>query len=91
MRPELAAALEGSALVILKGDANYRRLIGDCCWLPTTPFEAIAAYFPAPVVALRTLKCELVVGMDAAQVAQMQSVPDWMTSGSWGLIQARLD
>lgn len=48
-----------SALVFLKGDANYRRLIGDRLWPTDTPFSDVAGYFPAKLCALRTLKAEL--------------------------------
>ena len=41
--------LEKSNLVISKGDANYRRLIGDRHWEYTTPFDDILSYFPTPL------------------------------------------
>lgn len=84
LRQELAEA----RLVIVKGDANYRRLLGDRQWDLTTPFAAIAAYFPAPVVALRTCKSELACGLASAQVQKLnQSDPDWLTNGQRGMIQ----
>lgn len=46
-------------MVFLKGDANYRRLIGDRLWSTDTPFLDVAGYFPARLCALRTLKAEL--------------------------------
>ena len=42
-------------------------MVGDCHWLPTTPFETAVAYFPAPLVALRTLKAELILGLRLGQ------------------------
>jgi hypothetical protein len=45
--------------IVLKGDANYRRLLDDSHWPPTTPFEEIVGYFPAPFLALRTCKAEV--------------------------------
>ena len=42
------------------------RLVGDCTWPATTPFSTTASYFPAPVVTLRTLKSDVVVGIDEA-------------------------
>jgi hypothetical protein len=76
---------------MLKGDVNYRRLLGDAHWPPTTPFEQATAYFPAPLMALRTLKAELVVGLrvDEAERRQAQD-PDWLVNGRYGLVQARL-
>ena len=49
----------------MKGDLNYRRLVGDRLWPPTTPFADVTAYFPGPVAALRTLKSDVIVGLDA--------------------------
>lgn len=46
-------------MVFLKGDANYRRLIGDRRWPTNTPFSDVAGYFPTKLCALRTLKAEL--------------------------------
>jgi len=87
LRTELAAA----DLVILKGDVNYRRLVGDVHWPPTTPFAGATAYFPAPLVALRTMKAELIVGLGAGDAERLQEQdPAWLVNGRRGLIQARL-
>ncbi|MBI5651914.1 MAG: protein-glutamate O-methyltransferase family protein [Chloroflexi bacterium] len=85
---DLRADLARARLVIVKGDANYRRLIGDCKWNPLTPFALATDYFPAPVVAIRTLKGELIVGLrdgDAERVRAQD--PDWLVNGSRGVIQ----
>jgi hypothetical protein len=47
----------------VKGDANYRRLIGDALWPHDTPFAHVLSYFAAPLLALRTLKSEVCVGL----------------------------
>jgi uncharacterized protein with ATP-grasp and redox domains len=87
LRTELASV----DLVILKGDVNYRRLVGDVHWSPTTPFERATAYFPAPLVALRTMKAELIVGLGEGDTKRLQAQdPEWMVNGRRGLIQARL-
>lgn len=91
MPDDLAAELAAADLVVLKGDANYRRLVGDARWDPTTPLERAAGYFPAPFVVLRTLKSEVAVGLTAEAVGRAQGAdPEWMTSGRWGVVQAHL-
>lgn len=62
MPADLAEQFGSAALTIMKGDLNYRRLIGDCHWPATTPFACLARYFPGPVAALRTLKSDVVTG-----------------------------
>ncbi|MGH3947500.1 MAG: damage-control phosphatase ARMT1 family protein [Pseudonocardiaceae bacterium] len=90
MPPDLAHQFD-STLTILKGDLNYRRLVGDCHWPPTTPFAQAADYFPGPVVALRTLKSDVVVGLDPDTVSTLDaSEQSWRTNGTHALIQARI-
>jgi hypothetical protein len=84
VREELAR----SCLIIVKGDANYRRLLGDRHWPYTTPFVDILRYAPAPLLALRTLKAEVASGLPPDRIlALAKSEPDWMTNGKWGVIQ----
>ncbi len=88
MPPELQFNLAPASLVICKGDANYRRLLGDCHWLPSTPFDAVVSYFPAPLVALRTLKAELIVGLRPGEAERYQiQDPEWLTNGQRGVVQ----
>jgi hypothetical protein len=88
---DLADEVASATLVVMKGDLNYRRLVGDCHWSESTPFGDAVSYFPAPVVALRTLKSDVVVGMDPATVAELDaSGTDWRIDGRHGLVQARL-
>jgi hypothetical protein len=87
---DLRAALGAQDLVLAKGDANYRRLCSDARWPRETPFADVVAYFPAPLVALRTCKAELVVGLPAGLAARLDAeAPGWMVDGRRGLIQAR--
>jgi hypothetical protein len=80
--------LSGASLLISKGDANYRRLLGDLHWPPTAPFGEIVCSLPAPLVSLRVLKSELVVGLQPDQVESAdQQDPDWLVDGKWGQIQ----
>jgi hypothetical protein len=88
---EMRRLVGGCDLTILKGDLNYRRLVGDQLWPPTTPFAGPAGYFPGPLVALRTLKSDVVVGLGAEQVAALDaSGDDWRKSGRYAMVQARL-
>ena len=90
MPPTLRSELGESDLTILKGDLNYRRLIGDRHWPATTPFADLTGYFPGPVLALRTLKCEVVAGLDPSTEARLDATgTPWRTSGDHGLIQYR--
>lgn len=88
MPKDLYSELGQSQLIVVKGDANYRRLLGDRQWPFTTPFADIVSYFPAPLVALRTLKAELAAGLQAEQVETLsREHPDWLTNGQWGVVQ----
>jgi uncharacterized protein with ATP-grasp and redox domains len=80
--------LSRANFLVSKGDANYRRLLGDREWDITDPFHQVVDYLPAPLVALRTLKAELAVGMTLEQVQEVYNQDsDWMVNGRWGVIQ----
>ncbi|WP_329033123.1 damage-control phosphatase ARMT1 family protein [Streptomyces sp. NBC_01725] len=100
MPADLRGEFAGAALTIVKGDLNYRRLVGDRLWAPTTPFAERTAYFPGPVAALRTLKSDVIVGLDPRTVARLEDADAsggardganqaWRTSGTHALIQVR--
>jgi uncharacterized protein with ATP-grasp and redox domains len=84
VRQELAQA----KLLISKGDANYRRLLGDRHWSYTTPFADIVSYLPTPLVALRTFKSEVAAGLQPEQIKVLaEQDPNWLTNGKRGVIQ----
>ena len=88
---DLYARYHRAALVILKGDANYRRLLGDAHWPPTASFSQVTGYFPAPLVALRTLKAEIIVGLAPGRAERLTGEDrEWLVNGRRGVIQARL-
>lgn len=88
MPDDLREDLGRAGLVFIKGDANYRRLLGDRHWPYTTPLAEIASYFPTAFTALRTLKSEVVAGLRPDQPEKVAQVdPNWLTDGHWGLIQ----
>lgn len=75
-------------LAFVKGDANYRRLLGDRMWDYTAPFsDVVGAYFPCPVCALRTFKAEIGCGMDSSQIAKAKALDkDWLVNGRFGVV-----
>jgi hypothetical protein len=80
--------LSCSDLVIVKGDMNYRRLLGDLDWPFDTRFEDIVNYFPAPLLALRTLKSEIACGLTRSQLHSLSERGfELLTSGNNGVIQ----
>lgn len=87
--PDLYASLQKSDLVFFKGDLNYRKLIGDRKWNSTTPFEtAVRGFRPAPFCALRTIKCDIQVGLRDGQFEEMSNIePKWMKSSTFAVIQ----
>ncbi|KPH99284.1 protein of unknown function DUF89 [Actinobacteria bacterium OK074] len=91
MPDDLRAEFAAADLTVFKGDLNYRRLVGDRLWPPTTPFGEVTAYFPGPVAALRTLKSDVVTGLDATTVTALDASEGdgWRTGGTRALIQVR--
>jgi hypothetical protein len=91
MPDDLRAEFAAATLTIVKGDLNYRRLVGDRLWPPTTPFANVTAYFPGPVAALRTLKSDVITGLTADTEAALVAAEGqrWRTGGTHALIQVR--
>lgn len=90
MPADLRAEFASAAVTILKGDLNYRRLVGDRTWDATTPFADRTAYFPGAVAALRTLKSDVMVGLEQKTLDALErSGTAWRTSGTHALIQVR--
>ena len=88
MPAHLQQELASAGLVLVKGDVNYRRLLDDRHWPPSTRMEAVCAYFPAPFVALRTLKGEIMAGLQPGQAQALQAEdPTWLINGKRGVIQ----
>mmetsp|Transcript_22964 Transcript_22964/g.33708 ORF Transcript_22964/g.33708 Transcript_22964/m.33708 type:complete len:428 (+) Transcript_22964:386-1669(+) len=89
VRGQLTAPVNANvALVICKGDLMYRKLLGDRSWNADESFADILSYFPCPVVALRTCKSPLAVGMQPGQEGRVAAVsPQWMVNGEYGMVQ----
>ncbi|PHH54759.1 Protein-glutamate O-methyltransferase [Ceratocystis fimbriata CBS 114723] len=97
--PTLFADLQASELVIFKGDLNYRKLTRDVMWDPTTPFTtALGPLGPGSglnVLALRTCKADVVVGLPAGKDEELRAMEggggdkarEWCWSGKWAVVQ----
>lgn len=84
---DLRASL-GGRFLIFKGDLNYRRLVGDNRWDPTTPFADTAAYLRMPLAALRAAKSDVIVGVSRSRVDALDAAEaDWRLNGRHSLIQ----
>lgn len=97
--PSLHMDLNESELVIFKGDLNYRKLTGDAMWDPATPFtEALGPLGPGSgvrVLALRTCKADVVVGLPKGEDERLKSMEGgggesgarkWAWSGKWAVV-----
>lgn len=90
MPEDLRGEFESATLTLLKGDLNYRRLVGDQLWDATAPFADLTAYFPGAVAVLRTLKSDVIVGLEQEALDALErSGAAWRTSGTHALIQVR--
>jgi hypothetical protein len=89
VRPSLYDRLAMSRLLIFKGDLNYRKLLGDLNWEHHTSFDlALQGFHPAALVALRTLKADLVAGLRPGVGKNAHLIdPEWMTAGRFGVVQ----
>jgi uncharacterized protein with ATP-grasp and redox domains len=77
-----------SGLIIVKGDMNYRRMLGDVIPPATDPLAAWAAPMPAPTTLLRTMKGDPIAGIAPERLASLnREHPGWRTAGKHGVIQ----
>jgi len=77
-----------AGLIIIKGDMNYRRMLGDRIVPATDPLSTWAPPMPAPTVMLRTMKGDPIAGLDPARLSALnREHPGWRTAGKHGVIQ----
>ena len=78
-------------LLIVKGDLNYRRLVGDKNWKSTDSFEKRCLIKDIPVIAPRVLKSDVLVGVEPIFVSMAKAQDKkYKTDGKWGVIQTTL-
>ncbi|XP_071963417.1 damage-control phosphatase ARMT1-like [Antedon mediterranea] len=87
--PDLHSDLAQSSLLIFKGDLNYRKLVLDRNWEHTVSFsEAINGFRPTALCSLRTLKANVVVGLQDGLAEELgKANPNWMVSGEYAVIE----
>lgn len=87
--PNLYRKLQYAVAILFKGDLNYRKLLGDRNCNPTTGFEAaLQGFIPAPIIAIRTVKAELICGLPKGRWDQLTAADEkWMQTGDYGVIQ----
>jgi len=80
-----------SDFLLMKGDLNYRKLLGDLDWPYDTRLSVLVRdFYPCSFAALRTLKSDLVANLDLNDQNLKQIIqndPNWMISGDYGIIQ----
>ena len=80
--------LRQSNLVLFKGDANHRRLLGDRSWPPTASLSAHTIFLPFSFLTIRAIKAPLAVDLTDELARELsEKDPDWMFGGQYGLIQ----
>lgn len=89
LNPELYSELAKNNLIIFKGDLNYRKLVGDIYWEPTTSFQhALRGFEPTNLVALRTIKADTICGLEKGLFEKLTAKdPYWLTTGEYAVIQ----
>lgn len=88
MPGELRADIGRADVLVLKGDLNYRRIIEDRLYPFDTPAAAAGPTGFPPLVALRVLKSEVLVGLERGRAEELDAAhPGWLTSGETAVIQ----
>ncbi|KAK3297931.1 uncharacterized protein B0H64DRAFT_320441 [Chaetomium fimeti] len=89
--PELYRDLLDSALVVFKGDLNYRKLVRDANWPHTLPFkDAIGPLRGGmKILALRTNKADVCVGLSEETLERVENEAPgkaWVRNGRYAVI-----
>lgn len=88
MPEHIYTRLASSTLVIVKGDANYRRMLGDRQWELNMTAKEVFSYWHVPVCALRIMKAEVACGLTVSQqIVAIERDPTYLVSGRWAVVQ----
>ncbi|XP_063835480.1 damage-control phosphatase ARMT1-like isoform X2 [Ostrinia nubilalis] len=81
--------LQYAAAILFKGDLNYRKLLGERNCNPVLGFEpSLQGFIPAPIIAVRTVKADLICGLPKGRWEQLNKIDEqWMQKGDYGVIQ----
>ncbi|XP_017078747.1 damage-control phosphatase ARMT1 [Drosophila eugracilis] len=92
VQPCLYVYISEAALVIFKGDLNYRKLLGDINYKSTEKFSnCLRGFEPTSVCALRLIKSDIYCGLPVCKVEWLtEDNPEWMTTGDKAVIQVAI-
>ncbi|XP_034837650.1 damage-control phosphatase ARMT1-like isoform X2 [Maniola hyperantus] len=87
--PNLYRKLQFAVALLFKGDLNYRKLLCEKNCIPTVGFEpSLQGFTPAPIIALRTVKADLICGLPEGKWEELNQIDaQWMEKGDYGVIQ----
>lgn len=76
-----------NSLLIVKGDLNYRRLVGDFHWLSNRHLKDILKeYVEVPVLVIRSFKSNVILDIKDLNKLSIED-PEWRTNGKYGTIR----
>ncbi|GAA5959383.1 hypothetical protein JCM3765_006586 [Sporobolomyces pararoseus] len=89
--PSLLTELKSSKLVIFKGDLNYRKLVSDAWWEPSSSFSKSLGPLQGEInlLSLRTLKADTVVGLEKGKAEELDNSKDgkdWRVNGKYAVV-----
>jgi hypothetical protein len=85
---DIREELSSADITLLKGDANFRRLIEDRSWPFAANLAELTPWFPGTYAVLRTLKSEVAADIPEALSQKMyREDPAWLTNGRWGCVR----
>ena len=89
--PRVVRSLERATIVVFKGDANYRRVVRDRLWAADAPFSDACGMFPFPLLCLRTMKSDALLGLPPGLAPRLDAEePRWRIDGQRGVAQLHL-